>query len=135
MAFGLIDKLTNFLMPVVEDASPPESPGISDRRTQLRVHSPAALKVNIVKPKVFDDVKVCADCLKTNVAVLINYEDVDASTQQRIVDFLLGVCFAMGGTSQRVSETVMIYVPPNVDINKELYSYSVPPYIKSRREI
>lgn len=135
MAFGLIDKLTNFLMPEEADDLPSANSLISDQRVQLKVHRPTALKIYIVHPKSFDDVKICADCLKTNVAVLICYEYVDTSTQQRIADFLQGVCFVVDGTSQCVSESVMLYVPPNVVVNKELYAYSMPTYIKNRREL
>lgn len=137
MAFGILDKLTNFLMPVEETnaAIQPEPAVIGDRKAQLRVHSPSALKVYIATPLAFDDVRVCADCLKANVAVLINYESVDNETQQRIADFLHGVCFVSGGSSQRVSDTVAMYVPANVDINKELYAFSVPTYVKRKKEV
>ncbi|MDR3565531.1 MAG: cell division protein SepF [Negativicutes bacterium] len=132
MAIGLIDKLTNFLMPV-EDAALPEMSTPGDRRASLKVHSPAALKVYIATPQTFDDVRVCADCLKANVAVLINFEDIDsADTQQRIGDFLNGVCFVSGGTNQRVSDHVILYVPANVDVNKEPYAYSIPTYSKHK---
>ncbi|MDR3590701.1 MAG: cell division protein SepF [Negativicutes bacterium] len=131
MALGLIDKLTNFLMPV-EEAEPAEHISAGDRRANLKVHTPAALKVFITAPQAFDDVKVCADCLKAHVAVLINFEDVDSVTQQRIGDFLGGVCVVTDGASQRVSDTVVLYVPSNVDINKEMYAYSVPTYTKRK---
>lgn len=133
MTFGLIDKLTNFLMPV-EETEPPEHNGPSDRRASLKVHYPAALKVYIATPQTFDDVRACADCLKAHVAVLINFEDVDSVTQQRIGDFLNGVCVVTEGTTQRVSDTVTLYVPINVDVNKELYAYSVPTYVKRKKE-
>lgn len=129
---GLIDKLTNFLMPVEEETSVPESIGMGDKRAQLKVHTPTALKVFIASPQAFDDVRVCSDCLKANVAVLMNFEDLDISNRQRIDDFLNGVCFVTGGASQRVSETVVLYVPANVDINKEMYAFSVPTYTKRK---
>ena len=132
MAYGLMDKLTNFLMPVEEEEHHTVMTVPGDRRTQLKVHAPAALKVYVTQPQVFDDVKVCADCLKSNIALVVNYDNADATTQQRIGDFLAGVCFITGSSSQRVSETVMLYVPGNVDINKELYAYSIPTYIKRR---
>ncbi len=128
----LIDKLTNFLMPVEEETVPTEHISPSDRRASLKVHSPAALKVFIAAPQAFDDVRVCADCLKAHVAVLINFEDVDNVTQQRIGDFLNGVCVVTDGTSQRVSDTVVLYVPSSVDVNKEMYAYSVPAYNKRK---
>ncbi len=135
MASGLIDKLTNFLMPV-EEIQPAEAqpPVAGDRRAQLRVHSPAALKVFIANPAEFDDVKLCADYLKANVAVLINFEAVDETVKQRIGDFLDGLLVITGGASQRVSDTVVIYVPANVDINKEMYAYSIPTYTKRKTE-
>lgn len=136
MASGLIDKLTNFLMPVEEEGTQPaEIQPVGDRRAQLRVHSPAALKVFIANPAEFDDVKLCADYLKANVAVLINYEEADVATMQRIGDFLEGMLAVTGGTNQRVSDKVVMYVPANVDINKEMYAYSVPTYTKRRREV
>lgn len=135
LALGLIDRLTNFLMPVEEESLPPEHISVSDRRASLKVHSPSALKVFVAAPQTFDDVRVCADCLKAHVAVLLNFEDVDTVTQQRIADFLNGVCAITDGTNQRVSETVMLYVPANVDVSKELYAYSVPTYTKWKREM
>ncbi|HMM21871.1 MAG TPA: cell division protein SepF [Selenomonadales bacterium] len=132
MALGLIDKLTNFLMPVEEAPPTQELPTIPNRRTQLRVHTPAALKIYIASPGAFDDVRLCADYLRANVAVLINYENTDEGTQQRISDFLNGVSFVFDGSSQRVSETVVLYVPANVDVSKELYAYSLPTYIKKK---
>lgn len=136
MATGLIDKLTNFLMPVEEEGTQPaDVQPAGDRRAQFRVHSPVALKVFIANPAEFDDVKLCADYLKANVAVLINFEAADSATMQRIGDFLGGLLTVTGGTSQKVSDSVVMYVPANVDVNKEMYAYSVPTYIKRRREL
>ena len=135
MALGLINKLTNFLMPVEEETEmPADILGAGDRRAQFRVHTPGALKVYIATPQAFDDVRVCADCLKANVALLINYEGADANVQQRIADFLNGVAFVAGGSSQRVSDSVMLYVPANVDVGKEPYAYSVPTYMKRKKD-
>lgn len=127
-----MDKLTNFLMPVDEEVAPhAEEPTAGEpRRAQLKVHSPAALKVFVASPAEFDDVRLCADYLKANFAVMINYEDVDAPTQQRIGDFLDGLVAVTTGSSQRISDNVVLYVPAHVDINKELYAFSVPTYVK-----
>jgi len=127
-----MDKLTNFLMPVdEEEAQPAETPAAGEqRRAQLKVHSPAALKVFVTSPIEFDDVRLCADYLKANFAVMINYEDTDAVTQQRIGDFLDGLVVITAGCSQRISDNVVLYVPSHVDINKELYAFSVPTYVK-----
>lgn len=135
MAFGLIDKLASFLTTVEEQTPDPEPQvGPVSRRAPLRVHIPGALKVFIATPVSFDDVQLCADYLKANVAVLINYENVDSPTQQRMCDFLVGVSCVTGGGDQRVSDTIVLYVPANIEVSKELYAYSIPTYVKQKKD-
>ncbi|MEG6584600.1 cell division protein SepF [Dendrosporobacter sp. 1207_IL3150] len=131
MTVGLIHKLTNFLMPIEEEADS-KSLGNSAARPNFTVHSNAAdeLKLFIAVPRNFDDAKGFADRLKAKEAIIVNYEHVDQATQQRIGDFLNGVCYITAGAVQRISDNSIIYVPENVDINKELYAYSIPTYIK-----
>lgn len=45
-----------------------------------------------------------------------------------------GVCYVLSGNVQRIADSVFIYTPPNVDIDKELYAYSVPAYVKPKSE-
>lgn len=137
MAIGLIDKLTNFLMPIEEPSMAQEvsSAAVQDRKTHLRVHSPAALRVYVASPVSFDDAKYYADYLKSNVAVIVNYDKVDENTQERISDFLNGILYVLNGSSQRVSASVQMYLPANIDVSKELYAYSIPTYIRRNSEM
>jgi cell division inhibitor SepF len=130
MTGGLIHKLTNFLMPIEEAES--QVAKVRQARPNLTVHSNAGgeLKMFIAVPRSFDDAKMIADRLKAKEAIIVNYEQVDQATQQRIGDFLNGVCYILSGAVQRITDNSMIYVPENVDINKELYAYSIPTYIK-----
>lgn len=138
MAIGLIDKLTNFLMPIEEEqqqAVVAEGTAVQDRKAQLRVHSQAALRVYVAAPGCFDDVKNYADYLKSNVAVVVNFDNVDPATQERIGDFLNGILYVINGNAQRISDTVHMYLPAHVDVNKELYAYSIPTYIRRKNEM
>lgn len=130
MTGGLIHKLTNFLMPIEETEVQASENLLA--RPNLTVHSNAAtdLKLFIATPKSFDDAKILADRLKAKEAIIVNYEHVDQATQQRIGDFLNGVCYILIGAVQRISDHSILYVPEHVDINKELYAYSIPTYIK-----
>jgi cell division inhibitor SepF len=130
MAGGLIDKLTNFLMPV-EETVMTEVAIAKERKAHLRLqHAQSAMKVYVGSPVTYDDVKIFADYLKINTAVIVNFELVDDKIQQRINDFLGGLCFITGGTTERISDNMLVYVPADVEINKELYSYAVPTYSK-----
>lgn len=135
MALGLIDKLTNFLMPIEDETEKvSELPSVHERKTHLKVHSAAALRVYIGSPASFDDVRYYADQLCTHIAVIVNYDSVDDVTQQRIADFLNGILYAVNGSAQRISDTVQIYLPSGVEASKELFSYSVPTYIRKSND-
>ncbi|MCX7781516.1 MAG: cell division protein SepF [Negativicutes bacterium] len=140
MALGLLNKLTNFLMPVEEvidapDTSDTKPMSAAERKAQLRVHSQSALRVYVGLPLSFDDVRLYADYLRSNVAVVVNFDSVDRATQERIHDFMSGILYVLNGTSQRVSDTVHMYLPAHVDVNKELYAYSIPTYIRKKNEL
>lgn len=131
MAYGLIDKLTNFLMPV-EDAAEFEQVNIRERKAQLRVHVPTALKIFIATPRNEDEVRLLADCLKNNMAVLVNYEYVDQQLLQGIHDFLSGVAFVIDGSAERISDQLYIYLPVYAHIEKQLFAVSIPTYVKKK---
>ena len=105
------------------------------KATHLKVHSSdqSALKVLVATPQRYDDAPLYADYLKANAVVLINFEAVDAMVQRSMIDFLNGVCYVINGNVQRVSDTILVYTPDRVDINKELFAYSVPAYSKAIR--
>lgn len=147
MAGGLIDKLTNFLMPMDEMPDKivkeqPKEPEVNElaalrakKAPHLRVHSQdqSVLRVMVATPQRYDDAQIYADQLKSRVAILINFESVDAAVQRSMIDFLNGVCYVINGNVQRVSDTILVYTPDQVDINKELFAYSVPAYSKAIR--
>ncbi|HEY3425796.1 MAG TPA: cell division protein SepF [Negativicutes bacterium] len=136
MAIGLIDKLTNFLMPV-EDVEIQESVVNSRKTAHLRVHSHAVadLKMLIASPYTYDAVQLYAEHLKANVAIVVNFENVAEEQHQSINDFLTGVCYVIGGSVERITDSVLLYSPAQVDISKELYAYSVPTYVKQKNEL
>ncbi|HWR07468.1 cell division protein SepF [Sporomusa sp.] len=141
MALGLIDKLTNFLIPVDDQAvaldrsdvpTAKETLQENERRPKLKVHSQSSgnLKVIVDLPTGFDDVQAYADYLKTSISIIVNYQQVDVATQQRMSDFLNGVCYIIGGCVQRISEQVVLYTYANIEIDKKIFAYSVPTYVR-----
>ena len=146
MAVGFIEKLTNFFMPVEEmvpvensvsrGTDPKDLLTDAERRAGLRLHTvgTSSFKVFVHAPASFDDVKSYADYLRVGVAVIINYQQMDASIQQKMSDFLNGVCYILDGAVQRISDQVIIYAPTGVTIDKELCSLPIPTYIKRKSE-
>ena len=130
---GLMDKLTNFLMP--EDEKPAVVQSVQEKKNHLKLHTPAALKVFVVSPQTFEEAPCLADYLVINTAVVVNFENTNVDLQRRITDFLNGVSYVIGANVERISNYVFIYVPPYVDVTKELYSYSIPTYVKQNGEM
>ena len=147
MALGLMDKLANFLIPMEEEMEAPEKAETPvakevavqepERRPKLKVHSQQSgnFKVFVDLPTSFDDVQNYADYLKSNVAIIINYQQVDTDTQQRMCDFLNGVCYILGGSVQRVSEGVILYAYASIEVDKKIFAYSVPTYVRVKNEM
>ena len=146
MAVGLIDKLTNFLMPMddvpeknvkeeAKEAEVNELAALRAKKAHLKVHSSdhSVIRVLVATPQSYDDAPLYADHLKDNTVVLINFTAVDAAVQRSMIDFLNGVCYVINGNVQRVSETILVYTPERVDISKELFAYWVPAYSKAIR--
>ncbi len=139
MGLSLIDKLTNYLMPLEEVAT--QGNGVSEmdaararRSMNLHIHSSESnfLKMVVASPVTYDDVCIYANHLKENVAVIINFTNVEIDMQQAIKDFMNGVCYVVAGNVQRIADSVFIYTPGHVDIEKELYAYSVPAYSRPK---
>jgi len=139
MGLSLLDKLTNYLMPLEEVATQGNVVSEMDaararRSMNLQIHTSesTSLKMVVASPATYDDVCVYANHLKENVAVVINFTDVAIDMQHAIKDFMNGVCYVVAGNVQRIADSVFIYTPGHVDIEKELYAYSVPAYSKPK---
>ena len=139
MGLSMIDKLTNYLNPM--DKMEQKEQMVSEfdsnhvrKPVNLHLHTNQSknLKVLIVSPAKFDDVRMYADHLKANITVVVNLSSIEIDLQDAIKDFMNGVCYVLDGNVQRIADSVFIYAPVNVQIDKELYAYSVPTYVKPK---
>lgn len=90
------------------------------RRPQLTVHSAPQLKVRVYVPTNFDEVTGIADDLKARMAVIVNYEKVEAEEQRRICDFVNGACYVSDGGAKRISDYIVLYVPEGIDVSEAM---------------
>lgn len=80
----------------------------------VNIHATAQLQVVLVKPEVFSDAKEIADHLIAKKTVVLNLESASAEAKRRIIDFLVGVAYAKGGSLKRVANMTYIITPYNV---------------------
>ena len=61
-----------------------------------------------------------ADELNAHKAVVVNMENVDKAMARRVVDFLSGSVYALGGTVKKIAQSAYLFCPHNMDIVGDL---------------
>ena len=74
------------------------------------------MKVMVVEPFSFDDAQHVSDHLKNRKPVVINFENTDKETAKRMVDFISGTTYALGGSIQKIGSHIFLCAPNNVDV-------------------
>lgn len=92
------------------------------RVTPVKKRGGDRLKVNVIRPKSFEDTQEVADTLLEGCAVVINLEGLDYMLAQRVVDFTCGTCYALDGHVQQATRTLLILTPADVDITGDAES-------------
>lgn len=102
-------------------APPPERPSNSGnsngggrRNKVVNIQTTAQLQVVLVKPSAFTDAKQIADHLIAKKTVVLNLETASPENKRRIIDFLVGVAYANGGSLKPVANLTYIITPYNV---------------------
>lgn len=60
--------------------------------------------VTITTPKSYFDVQDMIESLRRNESIIVNLEGLEQESAQRILDFLSGASYALGGSMRRVKE-------------------------------
>jgi cell division inhibitor SepF len=76
----------------------------------------ASNQVMVVEPKTFEEALDVIYQLKSRNTVLLNFQLLDSTQAQRVIDFLAGATLAMEGHHQRIGDFVFVYTPFNVPI-------------------
>jgi len=73
-------------------------------------------KVVLFEPRVYAEAQEIADHLKSRRAVVVNLQRIQHDQAKRIVDFLSGTVYAIGGDIQQVGSKIFLCTPDNVDV-------------------
>lgn len=76
-------------------------------------------KVHIMKPSTFDEAPQISDSLKANRIVVVNTSGLEPRTAQRLLDFIAGSTYALGGDLQEVENGVYVLSPSTVEVSRE----------------
>ena len=102
-----------------DDEEPRERSKVTPIRQAPRKQG-KGMEVCVIKPTSFEDSREITETLLSNRTVVLNFEGLDMDVAQRIIDFTSGSCFAIGGNLQKVSGSIFLVTPRNVDISGDL---------------
>ena len=77
-------------------------------------------EVFVIKPQETDEAQSVIDFLRANKTIVINIEGLDVSVAQRIIDYVGGACYAMGGSLNVVSSNIFIATPQDIEVSGDL---------------
>lgn len=86
----------------------------------------AGSKMMLLEPRAYSESQQIADYLKERNAVVVNLKRVTPDQAKRIVDFLSGTLYAIGGDLQKLGGGIFLCTPNNVNVEGEI-SDDVPP--------
>ncbi|NMM61413.1 cell division protein SepF [Clostridium sp. P21] len=108
----------------VNDTTPVE-PIISSTKRQNKVvsiHTTIAAKVKIVKPTTYEEAADICDELKNRKIVVINTTGLESRIAQRLLDFMGGASYALGGDLEEVERGVYLLSPATVEVSNDFKS-------------
>lgn len=80
-------------------------------------------KVVLVEPRVYAEAQDISEQLKNKRAVVVNLQRIDREQGIRIIDFLSGTVYALGGDIQRIGTDIFLCVPDNVEVAGAISDY------------
>lgn len=75
-----------------------------------------ANKMVLVEPRAYSESQQIADHLKKRNSVVVNLKRVTNDQARRIIDFLSGALYAIGGDIQKLGNGIYLCTPKNVDV-------------------
>ena len=80
-------------------------------------------KMILAEPRVYAEAQDIAENLKNKRAVVVNLQRIEKDQGLRIIDFLSGTVYALGGDIQRIGTDIFLCVPDTVEVDGAISEY------------
>ena len=102
------------------DATGEESYYTTSREEFHEQNGIAGSKMMLLEPRAYSESQQIADYLKNRSAVVVNLKRVTPDQAKRIVDFLYGTIYAIGGDIQKLGGGIFLCTPKNVNVEGKI---------------
>ena len=87
----------------------------------------------LLEPRAYSESQQIADYLKGNSSVVVNLKRVTPDQAKRIVDFLSGTLYAIGGDLQKLGGGIFLCTPNNINVEGKISDENAPKATKSKK--
>lgn len=77
-------------------------------------------KMILVEPRAYSESQQIADYLKNRNSVVVNLKRVTSDQAKRLIDFLTGTIYAIGGDLQKLGNGIYLCTPNNVNVQGKM---------------
>lgn len=98
---------------IVEDIEDDEEEEVEEVK---KMPTTGSGKMILLEPRAFSESQQIADHLKKRNTVVVNMKRVTPDQAKRIVDFLSGTVYALGGDLQKIGGGIFLCTPKDVDV-------------------
>lgn len=78
--------------------------------------APSVGGVVIYSPKTYAEVQLLIDHLKAHEQVIVDFSTINQTSVYRILDFMSGAIYALGGSIKQIKKDLYLFVPSGVTI-------------------
>jgi len=90
-------------------------------------------KMMLLEPRAYSESQQIADYLKNRSAVVVNLKRVTPDQAKRIVDFLSGTLYAIGGDLQKLGGGIFLCTPNNINVEGKISDENISKSTKSKK--
>jgi cell division inhibitor SepF len=111
-----------------EEFEEPEQRSRRSLRQQAKVvpmpGNGSRMQMLLFQPCNLEDAECIIDSLKARKPVIMNLDDMDVETAQRILDYVGGAVYTISGDLKKVARSIFVVAPPNVDVSQSIDEHS-----------
>lgn len=108
---ALSSKLKKMIVDTDDDDMEDEEEVVSEQQSES-----SKGKMILLEPRAYSESQQIADHLKKSNTVVVNMKRVTPDQAKRIVDFLSGTVYALGGDLQKIGGGIFLCTPKNVNV-------------------
>ena len=82
----------------------------------VSIHSQKTARMVLTEPRSYDEAQEIADHLKNRRSVVVNLQRIRRDHAMRIVDFLSGTVYALGGHISKIGPDIFLCTPDSVEV-------------------